>query len=330
MTGRVNKEAKAMDHLPTEDPELEEFAIAEDELIDAYVRDELSEDERKLIEKGFRNSPHLGERVHFARMLAKAASPVPELQTSGSVIEPKASVVKPVPKHLRTSGWKSFFGASVVPQPVFRMAIGIFIVLVLTSGVVLFAGWMKIRNESKRIAAEQAAIEQQRNELNRQSAEQRETIAQISAELKNAQSRNSKAEQMIEDLLRKQRESERVVPQKATPTLASITLLPYGGSRGDGANPQELARPPSGSVVVLQLVLESPGYLRYSALLRNETGFEIQKNGLKSHRTRSGNTLSLKLPASDLSPGNYLIQLSGVASNGAVEPASNYQFRVSN
>ena len=52
--------------------EFEDIDIAEEELIDAYVRNQLSVDERKLIEKGLRTSPQLIDRLHFARLLAGA------------------------------------------------------------------------------------------------------------------------------------------------------------------------------------------------------------------------------------------------------------------
>ena len=56
------------------DQDFEEIEIAEEELIDAYVHSELSADEHKLVEKGLRSSPQLVERLHFARMLARASS----------------------------------------------------------------------------------------------------------------------------------------------------------------------------------------------------------------------------------------------------------------
>jgi hypothetical protein len=53
--------------------EFDDIDIAEEELIDAYVRNQLSVEERKLLEKGLRSSPDLVNRLHFARLLTGAA-----------------------------------------------------------------------------------------------------------------------------------------------------------------------------------------------------------------------------------------------------------------
>ena len=67
---------------PPSDQDFEEIEIAEEELIDAYVGGELSLDEQKLLEKGLRASPHLVDRLHFARLLADAAGRAAEGEVS--------------------------------------------------------------------------------------------------------------------------------------------------------------------------------------------------------------------------------------------------------
>ena len=52
----------------------EEIGIAEDELIDAYVRERLSSPEREQFEKVLSRSPRLSERVHYGRLLRERAS----------------------------------------------------------------------------------------------------------------------------------------------------------------------------------------------------------------------------------------------------------------
>src|SRR5688500_20133118 len=57
----------------SDDQVFEELEIAEDELIDGYVRAELSTDDRRQFEK-LLVSPRLAERVELARILAKKVS----------------------------------------------------------------------------------------------------------------------------------------------------------------------------------------------------------------------------------------------------------------
>src|SRR5947207_5253847 len=54
----------------SDDNQFEELEIAEDELIDHYVRNELSDRDRKGFEAAMLSSRRLSERVKFARALA--------------------------------------------------------------------------------------------------------------------------------------------------------------------------------------------------------------------------------------------------------------------
>ena len=63
-----------------DDAEFQEMEIAEGELIDRYVRSELSATDRQQFERMLRTSPRLLERVEFARILALAKNdpePIP-------------------------------------------------------------------------------------------------------------------------------------------------------------------------------------------------------------------------------------------------------------
>jgi len=52
----------------------EQMLIAEDELVDAYARGELSDQERGQFEKNFLTSERGRDRVHFSQALAGAVS----------------------------------------------------------------------------------------------------------------------------------------------------------------------------------------------------------------------------------------------------------------
>src|SRR5262249_62252492 len=54
------------------EPHYQQLQIVEEELIEDYVRGELSEDKRDRFEKFFLAAPHRRERVEFARALLEA------------------------------------------------------------------------------------------------------------------------------------------------------------------------------------------------------------------------------------------------------------------
>ena len=310
-----------MDHLGAEDQEFEELEIAEEELIDAYVRNELPAPDRKLVEKGLLSSRKLVNRFHFARLLAKAASSIPQQQTSASAVESAPSFALPDPDRARIPWWKAFLGPVFAPPPAVRMALGACVILILIGGVALFSGWMQLRSESRRFDSERAALEQRRQELERKSAEQQSRSEQLTAELQKEKQQREKDEKLIEELKRSQNQNQQ---SQGAISIASILLFP--GSTRDVNGGKELIVPPGASTVRLKLGLEANDYSSYGAVIKNAQGLEVfRKNGLK---IRSGTLVTLQLPAQRLPPGNYTIRLRGVTSSGAVEPASDYAFRI--
>ena len=55
----------------SDDGEFEELEIAEEELVDRYVRNELSAEKNRQMKEVLKRHPRLQERVEFARLLAK-------------------------------------------------------------------------------------------------------------------------------------------------------------------------------------------------------------------------------------------------------------------
>src|SRR5712692_8289075 len=118
LTVPTNKNANG---LPPDDQEFEELEIAEEELIDAYVRNQLSEGERKLLEKGLLNSSRLVERLHFARLLAEEVTFAPQEQPAAA----DASIDLSDVEVDRVSWWRRVFGSAFRPQPSFGFALGV-------------------------------------------------------------------------------------------------------------------------------------------------------------------------------------------------------------
>src|SRR5436190_13224029 len=139
-----NDSNPANEPAPT-DAEFEELAIAEDELIDAYLRNDLPADERDLFKKALLRSPRLRERLQFAKLLAKEMSSAFPAELAESHPEQPHH---PFPvEDSRQRKWKNLFGLSLIPRPAWRLALGAAVVLISFGGIALFAGWWKLNEQ---------------------------------------------------------------------------------------------------------------------------------------------------------------------------------------
>lgn len=69
----------------TDDEVFEQMLIAEEELIDEFVRDELSDKERRQVKEHLLKSPYAGERVKFARTLNSGLADAQRIKTTHNV-----------------------------------------------------------------------------------------------------------------------------------------------------------------------------------------------------------------------------------------------------
>jgi hypothetical protein len=274
----------------SDDAMLEELEIAEDELVDRYVRGELSETDAGRFQQTIAGSPRLVERVKFAKAFADklALATIP--------------VTKPEPKE---SWWQKWFGESRWPQ--LAPALGLLIVLV--GGTVLLVGWLRLKEESRKLAEQQAQLEQRQREIERQAAE-------LKAQADELAKRGSQPSP-----------NEPLPQQPAPPTtsiLASLTLFP-GTTRSSG-RANTLRVEPTTTEVQLTLNFSDTDYTSYRAVIKKDNVAEIfSRSGLSPRKTNRGGVISLRLPGKQLPAGDYVINLFGGEAN---EGVADYQFRV--
>ena len=318
----TSSDTNLMSDLPPTDGEFEELAIAEEELIDAYLRNELSADERKLFANALHGSSELRERLHFASLLLKEVSSTPQPQTLVSQIDHSSHPSEVAFRSLRK--WRHFFGPSFMPKPAFRLALAACVVLILLGGAALLAGWMNLRRESQRLAAERTTLEQQQQALEKSAAEQQSRSAQLTAEILTERQQLEDDRKRLE-LRRVQIAGEQTSSRTSVATLAHL-FLPPGLTRGAGP-PKELRIQPGVAKIKLELGLEAVDYARYQALIKTARNVELyQQRNLKP--TRSSKAVALKVSASSLPAGDYTVYLSGTTSSGATEVVGEYSFRV--
>jgi cell division protein FtsB len=277
---------------------LEQIWAVENELIDAYVRDQLTGAERAQFERHYLAAPDHRERVAFARELLHVADETGAAEAANVI----ARAAPPA-----ESFWTKLLASLRAPQ--FALGAAAAAVLLLLAG-----GWWFINERARwreQAQAELRAAEQQRLEQEKQLAQQRARTEALNAEL---------------ERLRQQ-------PSPVAPTPAprasvfSFLLLPT--IRGGEQQPT-LKIPPGTDQVRFQMKLERNDYPRYQVSLRPvDGGATVELPRVNVVSRRAGALVSVNLPAAKLTRGDYILTLTGVDSSGATEQVNRYFFRVS-
>ncbi len=134
----------------------EEMSGLENDLIDSYVRDELSAGERQEFEKGYLTSPARRANVQFARALAGHLS-----DAAGS------AATQPQPFPDTKSAASSFFSQT----PIVRIAMGALTVALLAATTGLMVANRQLHREIDSLQAQQAESWQKEQALRRQIAD---------------------------------------------------------------------------------------------------------------------------------------------------------------
>jgi hypothetical protein len=278
-----------------DDAEFEEFEIAEEELIDRYVRGELSPQERDQLEKTFARSPRLIQRVQIARVLASRLAP-----------EKVAVVETRQPPPARVSWWQSLFGspnASRAPA----MAVAFSVLLLLLGGATLFAAYLSLREQSRQIAAQQAVLEQRQRELDQQAADLKAQTDELARRVQLPSETPAPLPQVSP------------TPQASAPVV--FLTLSAGVTRSVGGSRTARLRPET-SEVQLTLDLRDTSYPSYRAKIINaDRGEVFSRDGLRQQAAR----LTLRIPAKQLPPGDYYVSVYGGPAN---ESVADYPFRI--
>jgi len=283
-----------------------EVEIAEDELVDAYVRKHLSAADQKRFERILAASPRLMARVQFAKVLKQstAASTPPE--------RAKEAVERP-------DRFKTFFGPLFTPQPAYQFALGICVLIAVGAAIILGISWARLRSQSRQLAAEKAALERQKQDLTQELANQRSQTDRLNAEMQNTNLYNEKLNQELENA-RDQLSSH-------SPQILPALLLLSGATRSNGT-PSELTLNPHAKAIQLKLALDSDDYPSYQVIIKSTDRQVLSQPGLRPSGPKSGRIVSLKVPSNSLAPGDYLVTLSGRGASGNYEFVTDYRFRV--
>ncbi len=285
------QEAERLDELSISDDAFAwRLSAVENDLVDAYARGELSDDDLAQFKKSYLSSPKRLQKVQFAEAL-------------GSFEARSAPSYRPTEETLKGSSARRWFA---VPRLALQWGFAASALLMLLAASYLLLENTRLREQTIAAQGRNAAFEQPEQELQRQLNDQRAANAEMAKEL---------------DRLR---ESQPNLDQLKT--LSALLLPP---TRGAGRLPK-LSVPQGTNLVVLLLTLEADDFPEYRVSLKDPAANQIvwQSASLQADSNGAGKTVSVSFPAHVLQQQNYVLELSGVPSNGRAEFISGYPLRV--
>ncbi len=320
------EEEKAIGHEYLSDSKSsEEFEIAEDELIDRYVRNELPAKDSSRFEKMLLSSSRLRERVDFAKILVKRVSSESPLQA-----ETPGSAGGSKPRKKKGGGflqWGGFWGTTTGMAPALRFALSASVILMLIASAVLIFIWMRWQAESQRLAQEQ----QQRQQRDGERSSHPGSNENRPAESNQAQRGNEPQKDVVPEV-----QQPRQTPLGRQPQSQSFVFFvsPASATRNIGG-PQyrTLTIPRKAASVQLNLDVEREddrAYSLYNTSLENTNDNRViaKENNLKSFLHRGRKHIRLEVQRGALTDGLYIVHVDGVTTSGQTENFNDYMFRV--
>lgn len=289
------EEAERLDELSiVDDAFAARLSEVENDLVDAYVRNELSGEDVQQFKLFYLSSAKRRQKVEFAaawfelaNRAANAPSQVARADAARSFREKRSR---------GPSSWRAF-------SPQGRFA-GAALVMLLAAGYLLLQN-VGLRKQASEARTQQAALDQREQQLQKQLDEQR--------------SANAESLKEIERLRQSQTNPEQ---------LRTVSLLLPPPTRG-GGRIATISLHPGTNLAVLLLALESDDFPAYRATLRDPAGNRVlwRSANLEAAPLDERRVVSISFPAGLLKEQNYLVELSGTPASGPAEPIAGYPFR---
>lgn len=284
------------------------FEAAQNDLIDAYVRGELSHSEREGFEKNFLNSPWQRKRVGVARALAEFAG-----ATGSGAADAGVRPARP--------GFRKLFRKILSSFSAWQFALATASLVVAATVVWLTLQNVRLQNELARVKDKQSTADQQNAAIaaiEDKIAQERSRADHLASELD--VERKGRAE--LESELSGQSSSG------AYPALLSIVLAPQ--TLRSGGTMKRITVAPNVNAVRLQLSLPvGELHSAYRAEIQTPEGKTIySRGGLRVGNLGSSRIVIVNVPATLLDSNDFSINLSGLSATGKYEEAASYSLRV--
>ena len=284
------------------------ITTVENDLIDEYVRGELSAPDRQRFESRFLASAERRKRVEFAKALRTAFS------------ESKAPEKNVVPTATGWSWRESLYAFLNGLNPAARLAFAAAAILVVAGAALLFVETLRLRRQVTQLQAEKQAGQDFQQALEAERKRNEELNARLDQE--------KQQREQTDESLRQLTETPEAKNPAPPPVIASLTLLP-GLSRGGGQKPT-LDLSNDARLVRLQIGIDpEEQYKSFAVELLTLAGRQVWNRENLAARTRRGSrAVGLTLPATVLKSGEYELRLRGLTEGGGSEDVGFYYFNV--
>lgn len=289
----------------------EQVLKTESELVDTYVRNQLSNEARERFEHSYMAHPSRSERVQFAAALATRLESLDGAVT-GAEQQHRQPPLLPVPWWQRLRA--SFRGR----RQTLRLSIAFATLLIMLGGVWILIESRRRQRESAQTRAAYEAEQRRQREQSQQAPNQDGRVEESTAKQESIEPNPSPLPQPTPG---------------ANPNLAprSVSLaLSLGGVRGsDTSQIPTLVIRPDTTQAQLRLNLRGDDYPIYSASLQTIEGAEIfSQTRIRPRRGSAGPIFVFTVPARKLASGDYVLTLRGEGPNGEIDALGKSIFRV--
>ena len=268
---------------------LRSLEATEADLIDAYVRGELSQADRRNFEFRFLTSPGRRSKVEFARALATVTS---EAKTQESAAAERPSFIRAL------WGW----------NPAVQFAAAAAVLICVVGGAWLYSENAAMRSRIVALDAERRGFQVREQNLRRRLKEEESRTAALTAQsppLSEAPSEATRA-----------------------PLVASLILAP-GLSRGEARVERLVLSPSVQIARIEIQLDSRDDYPRFRAELRTRRGEEVlSRSNLVGRKSGPGFAVAVDVPATALAVGDYELALKGIAADHSSQDVGYYYFGV--
>jgi len=310
------EELERLDELSfTDDTFVAALNAAEKDLVDAYVQNELTNEQVVKFRSHYLSSPLRLQRAEFAAAFKTI--------TEGKSM-PSDAIGQPA---LRTTSAKTLDWFSVLDALASRRILrwGTIAAAMVFLAVCVGLGIQnrRLRHQIATTQSQLRDLEQHESELSKEVADQRSLISQ------NAIQKSEDEERLKETVTQEGNQQQRSLREPVKPRLRSIAsfiLTPQ--MRSVGTIPV-VSLAPTTLNVRMNLNLEPNDYQSYKVVLvDSETNQVVWRSGKFDRQKGSGDTIGVNLRAGLLKPKTYVLRLFGTSSVRPSEFITQYPFKV--
>ncbi len=307
------EETERLDELGIVDDEFAgRLQLVENDLVDAYVRGELSGETLERFTSFYLSSSRRREKVRFAQVFQT----VPDRDVVTAQAESrqrKRSEYSLADESGWRPGWLRRFFSNQRPALLW----GVASIALLLAAVGLVAENRRLHNQVDQAQLERGSIQQRERDLQTDLDEQRLEASEKEKEMESLRDKLAQLDQprstgssAPEHLI--------VVPVDLAPQTRGLSRLTV------------VSVPAAADLVTMQLELESGDYPFYRAELKALPGGQVVWSGgrLRPRAKDGGRAVVVNLPPRLLKSQRYVIEVTGISARGAAEIVGSYPFEV--